>query len=373
MSKNAAYWIASVLFAVLVLAKFSPQTGFTSLIRFGETWQERRHSVLQGLPVATVPDSSGYDGQFYAQIALDPLLRDSEIDRVIDAPAYRSRRILVPAIAAALGLGNPWWTLQFFALINVGCWFTLGWLLLRQIDPADRLSLARWTGCMFSLGVLESARQSLVDLPALLLLALAVSAHTHSRPTKSALWLALGNLAKETNLLGTLALHSDSSLRPFPWRRACLGLMVAILPLTLWSFYVQQRFAHTLNNAGFGNFSWPFLGLLVQAKSSLRELSLGNLDSRYSFSLIAMIGFLSQVWVLWRTPRFSSPWWRIGAAYSLLLVFLSSWVWLGYWAVNRAVLPMTIAFNLLLPATRSFWPLWIAGNLTMLHAVWRFL
>jgi hypothetical protein len=37
----------------MVLAKFSPQTGFTSLIRFGETWQNRRHSALQNLPIAT--------------------------------------------------------------------------------------------------------------------------------------------------------------------------------------------------------------------------------------------------------------------------------------------------------------------------------
>jgi hypothetical protein len=34
---------------------------------------------------------------------------------------------------------------------------------------------------------------------------------------------------------------------------------------------------------------------------------------------------------------------------------------------------MTIAFNLLLPANRFFWPVWIVGNLVLLHAVWRFL
>ena len=67
------------------------------------------------------------------------------------------------------------------------------------------------------------------------------------------------------------------------------------------------------------------------------------------------------------------PWWRIGAAYSILLLFLSYWVWSGYWAACRAVLPMTIAFNLLLPPNRFFWPLWILGNLTLLHGVWRFL
>ena len=50
-----------------------------------------------------------------------------------------------------------------------------------------------------------------------------------------------------------------------------------------------------------------------------------------------------------------------------------SWVWSGYWAACRAVLPMTLAFNLLLPAGRGFWIWWIAGNLALFHGVWRFL
>lgn len=373
MNRSAAYWIAATLFAALVLSKFSPQSGFTSLIRFGETRQERRLSALRTLPVATVPDPSGYDGQFYAQIALDPHLRDPELQTALDAPSYRARRILAPATAAMAGVGNPWWTLQAYALLNVFCWFALGWLLYRQIEPGGGHAFVRWTGCMFSLGVLDSVRQSLVDLPALLLLVLATTAFTKVRSTHSTLWLALANLTKETSLLGSFALLADSSPRPFPWRRIGIALLAAALPLALWSLYVQQRFANAPGSDGLGNFTWPLLGLLAQAKHSLREVSLGNLDSRYTFSLIGILGLGTQAWVLWRSPLPQSPWWRIGAAYSILLIFLSPWVWSGYWAACRAVLPMTIAFNLLLPSTRSFWPLWILGNLTMLHAVWRFL
>lgn len=368
-----AYWIATLLFVCLVLAKFSPQTGFTGLIRFGESWQHRRHSAIQTLPLATVPQSNGYDGQFYAQIALDPLLRSSELANVIDTPSYRARRILSPAIAAILGLGNPWWTLQAYALLNVFCWLVLGWCLHRQLDPADPLAFGRWVGCMFSMGVLESVRQSLVDLPALLLLVLAIGSWQKPSRHRSSLWLGLANLAKETSLLGMIALHCDKSLRPFPWRNIGLSLLIGILPFAVWSLYVGRRFTHIPGSDGLGNFSWPLLGLLTQAKYSLREVSLGNFDGRYSFSLVAIISLVIQFVFLWRNPRPESSWWRIGAAYSLLLLVLSSWVWSGYWAVCRAVLPMTIAFNLLLPATRAFWPLWTLGNLTMLHAVWRFL
>ncbi len=373
MNLRTAYCLALLLFLTLVALKFSPQTGFTSLIRFGETWQDRRPSALLNLPLAIVPNSNGYDGQFYAQIALDPLLRSAELKQSVDAPEYRARRILAPATAAILGFGSPWWTLQAYALLNVICWLALGWLLRPQTGSSNWTGFARWVGCMFSMGVLESVRQSLVDLPALLLLVLAVKAYAPVPASRSTLWLALGNLAKETTLLGTFALQGDQLVKRPRWKRAWLNLAIAALPIALWSVYVHTRFIGWPGSAGSGNFTWPLLGLLSQTKSSLQEILQGNLEGRHTFGLIAIAGLLTQLLVLWRSPQLQSPWWRIGAAYSILLLFLGSWVWSGYWAACRALLPMTVAFNLLLPAQRHFWPLWVLGNLTLLHAVWRFL
>lgn len=373
MSRPTAYRLALVLFAALVLLKFSPQTGFTSLIRFGETWNDRRHSSLQVLPLAVVPASNGYDGQFYAQIALDPTLRDAELAQVVDAPAYRARRILLPALAALLGLGNPWWTIQAYAVLNVLCWLLFAWLLHRHIGGSDWIAYARWIGCVFSMGALESVRQSLVDLPALLLLLLAVEAHSRDRFGPSSLWLALGNLAKETSLLSALALQCDFSAGKLPWRRILISLGLCALPLVVWALYVHHRFPLSTDANSLGNFTWPLLGLLDHLKTCAAAILAGNLDGRYTMGLLAALGFLVQILVLWRAPEPRSAWWRIGAVYSLLFVFLSPWVWSGYWATCRALLPMTVAFNLLLPAQRHFWPLWVLGNLTLLHGLWRFL
>ncbi len=371
--KRRAYGIAVCFFAALVLAKFDSRTGFTSLIRFGETWEGRRHPLLQGIPIATAPHSNGYDGQFYAQIALDPLLRHPGTSQALDLPAYRARRILTPATAAAAGFGEPHWTLQVYSLLNVACWGVLAWLLAKAIEPSSPANIARWLGCMFSMGVLESVRQSLVDLPALLLLALAISARAQSRANQSSAWLALGNLAKESNLLGSLALCLGDIKRPFALRKAALTFGLTSIPLLLWSGYVAYRLPSPSESNGFGNFTWPLLGLGLHIKSCLAELLGGNWDGRFSMGFLGAIGFVTQATVILRRPNFESDWWRVGAAYALLLFVLSPWVWSGYWAVSRAVLPMTIAFNLLLPANRTFWPLWALGNATMLHAVWRFL
>jgi len=269
MRRQTAYRLALLLFAALVLLKFSPLNGFTSLIRFGQTWNEHRHSALQALPLAVVPASNGYDGQFYAQIALDPTLRDAQLFQVIDAPAYRSRRILVPALAGLLGLGNPWWTIQAFALLNVLAWLLFAWLLYRHIGGSDWIAYARWFGCMFSMGALESVRQSLVDLPALLLLLLAIMTDSRARVASSTLWLTLGNLAKETSLLSAVALKFDLTNPKLHWRRIFLSLGACALPLAAWSLYVHHRFPATGNGSGVGNVTWPLLGLLDHLKSCL--------------------------------------------------------------------------------------------------------
>ncbi|MEJ1974485.1 MAG: hypothetical protein WDM96_19130 [Lacunisphaera sp.] len=358
----------------LVASKFDSQSGFTSLLRFGETWNDRRLVSLQSLPLAIVLHSNGYDGQFYVQLAMDPLLQNTETAQVLDAPAYRARRILLPGIAAIAGFGRPWWILQVYALLNVACWFALA-ALLRRMLPADGwMSFARWAGCMFGMGILESVRQSLVDLPALLLLTLALVAHERARAARSTGWLAVASLAKESSLLGALALSVDDFRWPFITKRKAISLLIAAVPLVGWAYYVSTRFPSSPVSSGAGNFTWPLVGIVWHVKTCATEIMAGNWDGRFTMGLLAAIGFAVQAWSLWRRPDIRSGWWRVGAAYAFLLLLLSPWVWAGYWAASRALLPATIAFNLLLPGnSRSFWPLWILGNFTLLHALWRFL
>lgn len=363
------YIVAALLFGALVFSKFDRQTGFTSLIRFGQTWETTRLPTISSLPLHTDADSSGYDGQFYAQVAIDPTLRDPNLKTALDAPAYRARRILVPFAAHLLGLREPRFVLQTFALLNVGCWFVLAWRLFREIGDADaRVRFARWFACMFSLGALESVRQSLVDVPALLFLLLAIQAQREAKTAGFTAWSALGHLAKETNVLATFALAIDRPVNARRW----ISLIVAVTPLAAWLVYVAYRFPEP-SEAGFGNFSWPFFGIAEHLGISVAGIISGQHDGRYIFGLLAVIGLLLEAIVLWKRPALANPWWRVGVAFSLLLIVLGPWVWSGYWAACRAVLPLTFAFNLLLPTGRAFWPLWTLGNLTLLHGLWRFL
>ena len=74
-------------------------------------------------------------------------------------------------------------------------------------------------------------------------------------------------------------------------------------------------------------------------------------------------GFILWRWRAWST----SPWWRIGAAYTALMAVAGASVWEGHpGAIPRVVLPLTVAFNMLLLRERRFWPLFVLGNLAVL-------
>jgi hypothetical protein len=363
------YLFATALFLGLVIAKFERETGFTSLLRIGETWAAKRTAAAKTVPSAIVPNSSGYDGQFYAQIALDPALRDPALATALDAPAYRARRILATATAYAAGLGRPSWVLQAYALLNVVCWIALAWLLLRELPVGTPgIRFARWFGCLFSLGALDSVRQSLVDLPALLLVVLALRASRAPSLCKSTFFATLAHLTKETTLLASLALFLH---RPLAARRIAF-LALTVVPLALWMFYVANRFPLSADT-GTGNFTWPFVGALELLSTSAIAVQGGNWDGRHTFGALAVISLFFQAGYLALNRDANSPWWRVGIAHAALLVFLGTWVWSGYWAACRAVLPLTVAFNLLLRPGRAFWPFWALANVTVLHGLWRFL
>lgn len=372
MSRHA-YWIATVFFLALVAAKFDPQTGFTSLIRFGELTETHLHPKLRALPLELAKNSHGYDGQFYAVLAVDPLLRDSTTARFLDVPAYRAHRILLPGIAATAGWGNPWRVLNIYALLNVAGWLALAWFLRRVIAGEGWGAFAQWFGCLFAMGTLDSVRQSLVDLPALLFLALGIAAAQRST-IGSGIWIALGSLTKETSCLGSLALAWDRHEWPFFSKRALFCFLGGTLPLVGWFWYVHGRVPALPADNGIGNLTWPGVGLAQHVATCVQAIKSGNWDTRYTMGLLAVLGFALQLGALASPPQPANAWWRVGMAYGVLLFLLSGWVWSGYWAVSRAVLPLTVAFNLSLePRSRRFWPLWALGNITVLHAVWRFL
>jgi hypothetical protein len=219
---------------------------------------------------------------------------------------------------------------------------------------------------MFSHGLCMSVRDSLVDGPALLLVALALAAEEDGRRGRSATWFALAGLGRETSLLAATGLAPGEGPRERgAWRRFARTALLIALPLLGWVACIRWRFGPP-SETGLNNFTLPLAGLAEKWGATLAEIARRD-DSTLRWATLAVtfgltVQFLFFV-LRWR-PR--ERWWRVGATFAGLLMFLATPVWEGFpGAAARALLPMTLAFNVLVPRGGRWLMVLIAGNLTV--------
>jgi hypothetical protein len=357
----------------MVAMRWDARTGFTALLSFGGPKFDQRLPVLRALPIAEGRDT-GYDGQFGAELAVSPDPRSADVQRALDNPSYRARRILLSWTAHVIGGGNPWTVLQVYALQNIAIWLLLGWVVWRALRPLpDIRAAAIWISCMLTLGALDCVRLSLTDLCAVLFLALAIAALDRGTPWAAAGSLALAGLARETSLLAGTALWPRGECGVPARLRAAGRLALAAAPLLGWAAWLAAEVSRE-GFLGTGNFDWPGLAFIRHCAHCAAHILRGDLDSRQTFGLVGALSLAGQSLYLLLRPRWSEPWWRVGIGFALLFWVLGDNVWTGYWAAARAVLPMTFAFNLLAPADRRFWARLSWGNAALvLHGAWRML
>ena len=363
----ALYLIVVALFVATLARYYRPDTGFTYLIAFGGNFGESMLPAVAATSPYVHDGSWGYDGQFYAQLATVPLLRDPQIDVTLDLPAYRARRIFFCFTAYALGLGRPALVLQAWALQNAVAWLLLAWLLCRWCPPTSLRAWLVWSATLTTHGVLASVRLTLLDAPSLLLLALAVMWLEVGRPWLAALTLGAAGLARETNLLGTVMGIDVGGRSRQRWLVRAAWLAVAILPLALWLDYLRSIYVSTLSQ-GSGALDLPLTGLWVklgEVSASVR----GGVSWQTLLAISPIVSLLTQAIWLVTHPATGDHWWRLGMAYLCLMMVLGPAVWEGLpGAAPRALVPMTAAFNVLLLRRWSA-TAFVLGNLLSLAGI----
>jgi hypothetical protein len=358
-----------IVFLVAVSRFYHPGTGFTALIGF-PAGAESEAPALREVPHFTYPPWASYDGQFYAQRALDPLCRDPLVDHAIDLPPFRARRILFSLTAYVLGLGRPAWIIEVYALQNVVCWVILAWLLTRWIPPTSGRGLALWTACLFSHGVLWSVRFALLDAPSLVLTVWAVRAVEKRRAFLSASIVGIAGLARETNLLVLAA-------QPFPrdrraWIRLAAVVALAALPLLLWEDYLRSIYRSTIF-AGTDTLMAPGTALTARWTQTLGAVRAGGLFSGEGLALALLSSMVVQAVYVILHREYSNPWWRVAVPYVVLMLLLDRVLADPHTgAITRILLPLTVGFNILLAAESRpgpFWAWFSAGNLHLLSSL----
>jgi hypothetical protein len=366
--RYAIVYLALALRLVIEIGRcYDPTTGFSSLIFFGDEFAARRIASLSEVPLYTYSDSSGYDGQFYAQLAVAGNPFDRELARALDNPGYRARRMALPALAHLIGLGRPNWIVQVFALANLICFLILAALLARWwFPPTDLHNLLRWVGTLFGAGMMVSLTRSLTDGPALLAIAIGARLVETKRGLLGAAVLAAGGLVRETSVVCAAAFAPTTETERRAWPRAALAILLCVAPTLLWAAIVGHRYG---GGSGKGNLALPFVSLARKLAEIYRVWRHHELDLHVRNELLAVMALGTEAGFLLLRPKPDRLWWRIGAAFSVLWIFLGWSVWEGSpSAAARAVLPLTLAFNQLVPRTRRGLVLLLAGNLTVASA-----
>jgi hypothetical protein len=365
-----AYLLLALTFLGLVARFNVPGTGFTSLLSIGAKSDERAVPRLRAVPHYAIENSWGYDGTYYVQLALHPWLDQPEqLKQSIDNPSYRARRMLPSWVAWTLGLGRAEWIVQIFALLNIGVWLALAWVLLRWLPPDSASNLLRWAGILFSHGMCMSVRNSLADAPGLLLVALMVVALERGRKLNAVIALGAALLTKETSLLAGTALIPARGSGRRAWIAAVGWGALAVLPFAAWLSYVRWQLGAN-HDAGLGNFALPMVGLIEKGFVVLSAVFTGHTGAEYLNSLLVLVALVTQAafFLLHREP--SKTWWRIGAGFAVLMLFIAQPVWEGFpGAASRVLLPMTLAFNLLVPRGRRWLVVLALGNLSAIVGV----
>jgi hypothetical protein len=180
----------------------------------------------------------GYDGQFYAQLALHPDLKDPNLANALDNPVYRARRIGLSLLAFCLGWENRFGFFKYThcSISSLAC-LAFGNLTFCGIKEAKRLatrfctSLVNWNvsfRCQVATGSTSNCAGSF-------------SIVFHNNWIMAAALLGISGLFKETSVLSFYRnTWSNGSIKS-NIKRLVISVMILILTIALWLLYVHMR------------------------------------------------------------------------------------------------------------------------------------
>jgi len=354
-----------------VIKNARSEGGLQKLILFGKHFDSRLLTEVRALHPYQESEY-GYDGQYYAQMAVHPLMQSSEFNLALDCCDYRAQRIALPAMANILGMGKPGRILNAYALLNLVFWLALMAGLAYHLpvaSPRDFLCIA---AILLGSGSLVCIFRSLTDLPAATL-----GFFGTVTGEGAAVVFSISILTKPTSLL-FLSKYAKLPVRNPGWVGLALKIALILAVPVLWNIYVIHRFG--FSNGTSDNLKLPFQSWGQWIPGRWHEfLSVpvawdwknGSEWEYRLFNILAPVCLTVQAFHFAVYREWDSPYWRMGAAFAVLYLCFAPASFAEYIAVARCALPLTLAFNLRLRKQRgvTFWAWWLAGNIGLAGAL----
>lgn len=231
------------ILGLLVVALLWSWQFLTVHYNYGSNWTAL-FCIRPGMPVPDFLKSEnlfifqgteGYDGQVYHLIAHDPWMQKGSAEAIAGA-AFRYQRILVPALAWIVALGQDRWIhAAYFAVILVFAFLGVYWLALF----ATRAGRSPLWGVVFALtpATIVSVDRMTADIA---LAAFAVGFALYSEPSwKTVTLLSCAALTRET-ALPIIAGYALYLVTRKQFRNALL-IAASALPAAAWYIYLTRR------------------------------------------------------------------------------------------------------------------------------------
>ncbi len=305
---------------------------------------------LAGVPVLS---QYGYDGQFYAVLATDPLLLEADTPRHLDAPAFRAARLGAPLVAWLLGLGEPRAAVLMYLLL---CW--AGALALLGLVAAwltEGGGSPWWAVAVGASGGL--ATSMLRATPDALAVALALGGLWLATKGRHRLALALltgACVTRETMLLMALGAAVATLFAGRRWVAARYALVPTGVYLA-WRFVLAARLGGSWWDTG-GNVGAP-LAWVGSKVASLARGEAGALGMEVWGTLAVVTGLVGALLLIRRHLRHAPA--AALAFFALLGVALTHQVLAEAYAYTRVLLPLSVLALLASTETRWFARLWL--------------
>lgn len=257
--------LAAVAAAVFVGTQLAYESGGPGrFVHAGTTFVDAS-AVPPGVPVEV---GSGYDGQFYYRLALDPLTSErTAFGITLDRPAYRQQRILYPALAWALAGGDPVRIPASLVAVNLVAWCSLAWMGGRY---AQRLGRHAAWGSLFFLypGFPVTVTNDTTELAGASLLLASLLALENGRPIAAATLLTAAAFARETTLGFAAAVFATITAARIARRPAGSAQLALVVPFGLaagWQVALAARWGRTPLDEGTSALGVPLIGLFAAA------------------------------------------------------------------------------------------------------------
>ena len=290
----------------------------------------------------------GYDGQVYHLIAHDPWMQKGSA-AAVGQTAFRYQRILVPALAWCLALGDDSNIhAAYFGVILLFAFLGVYWL--SRLEPMWGLAF------VFAPAVIVSIDRMTADI-ALAALTVGFALHVKDSPWKTAAILACAALTRET----ALPIIAGFTIYQFTKRRffdAALGVASAI-PAGAWYLYLAR---HAGPSSAPTYLGWiPFAGIVNQLiHPNAYTLSPFKAAIATAFDYVAIFAVLIAL-VFTAQRAIERRWTAVTAAvYALALaaIFLQSRsVWEDANAFGRVLTPLLLLVAIDNPRWPTFAPL----------------